>query len=229
MELSIPLLLFTFVSLWCSLCTAKGVNGSLPLVIWHGMGDSCCNPLSMGSIKSLIEKHVPGIYVRSLMIGNNIVEDTYNGFLMNANKQIQEVCKKIQTDSKLKNGYNAIGFSQGGQFCQAGIMKLYSITNELEVKMSYKVNLQKLANFVMVMFNNDTMVQPKQTEWFGFYKPGQDKELYTLRQSTLYIEDRLGLRAMDSQGKLHFLSVDGDHLRFTEDWFIEKIINKFMK
>ena len=27
-----------------------------PLVIWHGMGDCCCNPLSMGSIKSFVEK-----------------------------------------------------------------------------------------------------------------------------------------------------------------------------
>jgi len=28
----------------------------------------------MGFIKSMIEKHIPGVYVRSLMIGNNIVE-----------------------------------------------------------------------------------------------------------------------------------------------------------
>uniref|UniRef100_A0A8C6C0S3 Palmitoyl-protein thioesterase 1 n=1 Tax=Monodon monoceros TaxID=40151 RepID=A0A8C6C0S3_MONMO len=25
----------------------------LPLVIWHGMGDSCCNPLSTGTIKQM--------------------------------------------------------------------------------------------------------------------------------------------------------------------------------
>lgn len=43
-----------------------------PVVLWHGMGDSCCNPLSMGSIKSLIEKNISGIYVKSLEIGNNV-------------------------------------------------------------------------------------------------------------------------------------------------------------
>ncbi len=37
-------------------------------------GDSCCNPLSMGRIKKLIENQKPGIYVRSLEIGNGIVE-----------------------------------------------------------------------------------------------------------------------------------------------------------
>ena len=26
------------------------------------------------------------------------------------------VCQKVSTDDKLKNGYNAMGFSQGGQF-----------------------------------------------------------------------------------------------------------------
>lgn len=37
-------------------------------------GDSCCNPLSMGSIKDIVEKTIPGIYVNSLMIGSNVVE-----------------------------------------------------------------------------------------------------------------------------------------------------------
>ena len=37
-------------------------------------GDSCCNPLSMGSIKSLFEKEVKGVYVKSLEIGSSIVE-----------------------------------------------------------------------------------------------------------------------------------------------------------
>lgn len=37
-------------------------------------GDSCCNPLSLGAIKKMIEEEIPGIYVRSLMIGNNVIE-----------------------------------------------------------------------------------------------------------------------------------------------------------
>ena len=30
--------------------------------------------------------------------------------------QIKQVCDKLASDPKLKNGYNALGFSQGGQF-----------------------------------------------------------------------------------------------------------------
>jgi len=35
---------------------------------------------------------------------------------MNVNDQVTEACQKIANDSKLHKGYNAVGFSQGGQF-----------------------------------------------------------------------------------------------------------------
>jgi palmitoyl-protein thioesterase len=35
---------------------------------------------------------------------------------MNVNQQIDLVCAQLSKDTKLKAGYNAIGFSQGGQF-----------------------------------------------------------------------------------------------------------------
>ena len=37
-------------------------------------GDFCCNPLSLGRIKTIIEESVPGIYVNSLKIGSSVVE-----------------------------------------------------------------------------------------------------------------------------------------------------------
>ena len=43
----------------------------LPVVMWHGMGDSCCNPWSMGAVKRMIQDEVPGIYIHSLMIGGS--------------------------------------------------------------------------------------------------------------------------------------------------------------
>ena len=273
-------------------------NSTIPVVIWHGMGDSCCNPLSMGSIKSMVEKLIPEIYVRSLMIGDNVIEDTENGFLMNVNTQVDIVCKKLATDDKLKKGYNAMGFSQGGQFLRAVAQRcpyppminlisfggqhqgvfgfphcpasnsticeyvrklldygayiswiqnnivqaeywhdplkeeeyitksvfLADINQERVKNSTYKTNLMKLKNFVMVKFLQDTMVIPKESEWFGYYKPGQDKELYTLQESPLYQEDWLGLKEMDTAGKLHFLGADGDHLQFTQEFFETKIL-----
>jgi len=39
-------------------------------------GDSCCNPQSMGYIKKIVEKKIPGIYVLSLKIGSNLIQVT---------------------------------------------------------------------------------------------------------------------------------------------------------
>lgn len=52
----------------------------------------------------------------SLRIGNSTVEDLENGYFMCPNKQVEYVCEELAKDPKLKNGFNAIGFSQGSQF-----------------------------------------------------------------------------------------------------------------
>ena len=101
-----------FFNLGLALPASVSDSSPLPVVIWHGMGDCCCNPLSMGAIKRLIESEVPGIHVHSLMIGGNVASDTANGFFMNANDQVKFACDLILKDEKLANGYNAMGFSQ---------------------------------------------------------------------------------------------------------------------
>uniref|UniRef100_A0A4W5MBF4 Palmitoyl-protein thioesterase 1 n=1 Tax=Hucho hucho TaxID=62062 RepID=A0A4W5MBF4_9TELE len=237
-------------------------NSTLPLVLWHGMGDSCCNPLSMGSIKKMIEETIPGIDVLSLMIGKTVSQDTENGFFMDVNEQVSMVCSQLAQDPKLKDGYNAMGFSQGGQFLRAvaqrcpsppmktlisvggqqqgvyGLPKcpgesshicdwirkklnsgvytdivqkhlvqaqywhdplnddlykkhslfLADINQERVVNETYKKNLQLLDKFVMVKFLQDSVVDPADTEWFGFLKTGQAKETETLQESVLYKE-----------------------------------------
>ena len=84
-------------------------SASPPVVLWHGMGDSCCNPLSLGTLIKLIKHQLPDSYVLSLRIGSNIVEDTSNGFFMNANHQIDYACKVLNADPNLTQGYHAIG------------------------------------------------------------------------------------------------------------------------
>uniref|UniRef100_A0A6Q2WWW0 Palmitoyl-protein thioesterase 1 n=1 Tax=Esox lucius TaxID=8010 RepID=A0A6Q2WWW0_ESOLU len=101
---------------------------------------------------------------------------------------------------------------------------LADINQERVVNETYKKNLQMLDKFVMVKFLQDTVVDPVDTEWFGFLKTGQAKETETLQESVLYKEDRLGLAAMEAAGKLHFLATEGDHLQFTEKWFNENLL-----
>lgn len=275
---------------------ALAASEPLPVVLWHGMGDTCCFPFSMGSIKKLIETEIKGTYVLSLRIGGNIALDYESGFFLHPDDQVRYVCDQLLKDEQLAGGYHAIGFSQGGQFLRAvaqrcssppmktlisiggqhqgvfGLPKcpslsnnacehlrkllyraaykewiqrelvqatywhdplheeeyrqkssfLSNINNEVFINQTYIDNLNKLEKFVMVMFLNDTIVQPRESQWFGFYAPGQDTAIRPLTQSGIY-ED-LGLDKMDHDGKLLHLSVEGDHLQMTSTWFIENII-----
>lgn len=63
---------------------------------------------------------------------------------------------------------------------------LADINNALTINELYRTNLKRLKNFVMVRFNNDTMVNPVESEWFGFYTPGQATDITPLIKSSLF-------------------------------------------
>ena len=52
----------------------------LPVVLWHGMGDSCCDPRSMGAIKRIIEAALPGVFVYSVRLGADEAADQVSLF-----------------------------------------------------------------------------------------------------------------------------------------------------
>eukprot|EP01106_Pelomyxa_sp_JSP_P001838 TRINITY_DN1280_c0_g2_i1.p1 TRINITY_DN1280_c0_g2~~TRINITY_DN1280_c0_g2_i1.p1 ORF type:complete len:284 (+),score=79.07 TRINITY_DN1280_c0_g2_i1:57-854(+) len=260
----------------------------------------------MGRIQKEIESAIPGVYVHSVEIGATPTEDMLNSFLMNAGDQVDVVCAALKNDSALAHGFNAVGFSQGGQFLRAYVEKcndppvynlvsiggqhqgvfgfpacpsstpemceivrrlldmgaylpfvqehlaqadywhdpfgdlyingctfLPYINNEPTLKnnsdaASNKANIISLNNFVLVLFENDTVVVPRESELFGFYAPGQDQEIIAMRDSPLYLEDWIGLQKLDSQKKLVELSVEGDHLDFTTEWFLDQIVYPYL-
>ncbi|KAL1924532.1 uncharacterized protein VTP21DRAFT_4186 [Calcarisporiella thermophila] len=90
-----------------------------PIVLWHGMGDSCCNPKSMGAVKAIFEEHLPGVFVHSVSIAGNEDDDQRAGFFGNVNEQVDKVCTQLREEPRLRGGFNAVGFSQGGLFLRA--------------------------------------------------------------------------------------------------------------
>jgi len=95
-----------------------------PIVIWHGMGDTCCNEQSIGGFMEGLKEMLPGVYVYSINVSDSTSElvERKNSYFGNINDQVDYVCNKLQDDDIypfLKNGFNAIGFSQGGQFLRA--------------------------------------------------------------------------------------------------------------
>ncbi|KAJ6308615.1 hypothetical protein OIU76_018238 [Salix suchowensis] len=62
------------------------------------------------------------------------------------------------------------------------------------------------------MFENDNVLIPKETAWFGYYPDGAFEPIVPAHQTVLYTEDWIGLKALDDAGRVHFVNVSGGHL-----------------
>lgn len=103
---------------------------------------------------------------------------------------------------------------------------LADINNEVEQNDEYKKRLSGLDTLVMLQFDEDVTVVPKRSSWFESYPEakGNDTSLTTaghdpdvdetipLRQSDLYLSDRLGLRTLDKRGSLVLDVCKGPHM-----------------
>lgn len=82
-----------------------------PIVITHGMGDSCFNP-GMKQITADAGTH-KGVYSVCVPGGDNQASDTISGFLVPMDKNVDIFAAKVRNDTKLKDGFDAVGLSQG--------------------------------------------------------------------------------------------------------------------
>lgn len=88
----------------------------LPILIWHSAAETCCGG-EINSYTDIIKSQFKSdVYIKSVQIGKTPEEDRINSLRLHPFKQIERVCKEIQSDEKFKNGYNGIGLSQGGLF-----------------------------------------------------------------------------------------------------------------
>merc|ERR1711907_231020 len=102
------------------------------------------------------------------------------------------------------------------------------INNEVKGKenATYSANFKSLEKLVLVMAEGDTMVHPKESEHFGYFKDGSDTELIAMKDAAWYTEDWFGLKSLDEAKKIDFYSTPGNHLRFTED-FLKQMVQKY--
>ncbi|KAK9313547.1 Alpha/Beta hydrolase protein [Lipomyces starkeyi] len=104
---------------------------------------------------------------------------------------------------------------------------LADINNERQVKnATYAENLSSLEELVLYLFTEDETVVPKETAWFAEV----DKKtgvVSPLEEHQIYIEDWLGLKALGESGRLQFCSIDGQHMRITNETMIE-IATKYL-
>jgi palmitoyl-protein thioesterase len=85
--------------------------------------------------------------------------------------------------------------------------------NDKKINKTRFERFTKLDLLVLVMFQNDTMIYPKETAWFQ--EVNEKGKLIDLEDSEIYKNDTFGLRTLDKENKIKFYSLEGQHLYFT--------------
>lgn len=99
------------------------------------------------------------------------------------------------------------------------------INNENEYNSNYVINLKNLKRLVLVKYEFDGAIVPKESSWFGYYdESGREHQM---SDTAIYKNDRLGLQALRDSGKLVFHLSPGDHLHANPNWFAQNIVPYF--
>ncbi|XP_017634403.1 uncharacterized protein LOC108476642 isoform X2 [Gossypium arboreum] len=107
---------------------------------------------------------------------------------------------------------------------------LPKLNNELphERNSTYKERFIRLQNLVLIMFEHDTVLIPKETSWFGYYPNGAFKPVVRPQETKLYSEDWIGLKTLDDAGKVLYVNVSGGHLGISKE-DMKKHVVPFLK
>ncbi|GKD63917.1 palmitoyl-protein thioesterase 1-like protein, partial [Tanacetum coccineum] len=107
---------------------------------------------------------------------------------------------------------------------------LPKLNNEIpeERNSTYKERFSSLENLVLIMFEQDTVVIPKETAWFGYFPYGEFSPVLATQQTKLYIEDWIGLKTLDEAGRVKYINVTGNHLGISNT-DIEKYVVPYLK
>ncbi|CAI9770354.1 unnamed protein product [Fraxinus pennsylvanica] len=96
-----------------------------------------------------------------------------------------------------------------------GCRFLPKLNNEIQRNSAYKEQFASLQGLVLIMFEHDTILVPKETSWFGYFPDGSWTPVLPAQETTLYTEDRIGLKSLDEAGKVKFVKVSGGHLEIS--------------
>ena len=78
----------------------------------------------------------------------------------------------------------------------------------------YKEKILALKHFGVYWFEDDTQMQPKESQWFGYQT--NYSRLLPLRFQKEYADDVLGLKELHETGRLKFHKGIGDHMHVHE-------------
>jgi palmitoyl-protein thioesterase len=84
--------------------------------------------------------------------------------------------------------------------------------NEDEFDQKGKDRFEKLESLMLIGFENDKMISPKQTAEFWVYN--EKFELIPMNQTEVYEKNLFGLKTLDEDNKIHVHYLKGEHTEF---------------
>ena len=106
---------------------------------------------------------------------------------------------------------------------------LADLNNERPLKNdSYRHALLSLNAMVLLRFEDDDIIAPRDSCWFSCLAPRSRRRMVPLEESELYEQDWIGLRGLREAGRLHLLSKPGRHLSFNRSYFTRSIVEPYL-
>ncbi|KAJ1966691.1 hypothetical protein IWQ62_002303 [Dispira parvispora] len=253
------------------------------VVVWQGLGQAY---LEETFLRRYLYAH-SFTYVHFVKLAEENESNVYQSYVGNMESQLYRVCGDLKKNGQLKEGFDAIGLSQGGLFMRAyvefcndppvkslitlgtphtGISNIPPHSNtfmhELQtlfyeasalpfiknrlvpcqytaqdldstktrysgdfltlinngghqaLNTSIRSNMVSLTQFTMISFLEEQIIIPKESTRFDYICNGN---VVSLRNTDYFKEDRLGLKTLDENGRLHFKECRGGHLNLDRE------------
>lgn len=98
------------------------------------------------------------------------------------------------------------------------------INNEKEVNEDYRKRMLQLDEVVFVRYVDDDVVKPSVSEEFGYWGDPEQKSFILMKETDGYKKDLIGLKSLDSAGKVKIYHFRGEHLDGFKDDILENLI-----
>ena len=104
---------------------------------------------------------------------------------------------------------------------------LKMLNNEYEVRDEeiYR-RFSSLEKVKLIKSLEDTVITPRDSSWFEFYDK-EGKNIVPLEESEFYINDNIGLRKLNEEGKLLFAAFKEEHVLYNMDEYRNEIVEFF--
>ena len=122
-------------------------------------------------------------------------------------------------------GYYKYKYDQETYMKTNTFLKMLNNENDVKDEEVYK-RFSSLERVKLIKSKEDTVITPKDSSWFEFYDKN-GVEIVPLELSDFYIDDYIGLRKLNEEGKVEFTEFAEEHVLYNIDEYSEEIVKFF--